>query len=375
MDHIHTCVVGAGVVGLAIARKLASLGNEVVVLDAEQHYGQGVSSRNSEVIHAGIYYPKDSSKARFCVAGKELLYDYCASRGVAADRCGKIIVATSSVEEAELETIALKARDNGVTDLEVWSAEKIRQEEPQVNATIGLHSPSSGIVDTHGLMSAMLGDLENSGGMFVGGTRVEAVDRPQDGFIVQSRVAGDEYRFSCRLLVNAAGLGAQAVAAGIEGLDPDTIPALYYCKGSYFTLTSGRPFTRLIYPVPEKSGAGLGVHATIDLGGQCKFGPDVEYVNEADYAVDESKRDLFLESVQRYFPSLEADDLVPGYAGIRPKLQGPDDLPQDFVIQDERDHGIPGLVQLFGIESPGLTSSLAIAEHVATLSVPEFGMP
>lgn len=367
MDQVEACVIGAGVVGLAIGRALAMSSREVFVIDREAAFGQGVSSRNSEVIHAGIYYPKDSLKAEFCVRGKALLYEYCGQRDVGHARCGKLIVATESEEEGTLEEIRQKAIDNGVNDLEYWSGEKLQREEPNVRATLGLYSPSTGIISSHDLMQAYLGDLDTGGGAFIGHANVTRVTRDDDSFIVTCDVNGDPYQFRTRLLVNAAGLGAQALARACDFLSQDVIPPLHYCKGNYFTLSGRNPFRHLIYPVPEKSGAGLGVHATIDLGDQVKFGPDVEYIETEDYAVSTHRLAAYYDSVRRYYPGLEDGQLEPGYVGIRPKLQGPGDTPRDFVIQGESTHGVRGLVQLFGIESPGLTSSLAIADHVLEL--------
>lgn len=367
MDHVHTCVIGAGVVGLAIARALAAHDREVIVLDQGSHFGEGISSRNSEVIHAGIYYPKDSLKAITCVRGKEHLYEYCRQRGVAHRRCGKLIVATEPDEEPALEEIKAKAEANGVGDLEVWSRKKVSKAEPAVQATLALFSPSTGIVSAHELMNAYLGDVEANGGSFVGLTKVREIHPGQGSFVLVCDADGSEYRFSCRWLINSGGLGAQRLAECIEGLNQQTIPPLYLCKGNYFTMAGKSPFERLIYPVPEKSGAGLGVHATIDMGGQVKFGPDVEYIDREEYAVSMDRLDQYYEAVRRYFPGLMDGALSPGYAGIRPKLQGPQDSPRDFVIEGPDAHGMQGLVQLFGIESPGLTSSLAIADHVKSM--------
>lgn len=365
MDHIDICVIGAGVVGLAIGRALSARGDEVVVLDGEADIGQGVSSRNSEVIHAGIYYPRESLKAVLCVRGKRMLYDYCRQHGVGHANCGKLIVATRADEEDALEEIRTRAAANGVDDLAYFSRARLKRVEPQVSATLALFSPSTGIVSSHELMRSFLADLEASGGAFVGMTRVVSVHRDGKSFTVVCISGGDEYRFTARILVNAAGLGAQRVAAACDFIDPATIPALYYCKGNYFTLIGRNPFTHLIYPVPEKTGAGLGVHATIDMGGQARFGPDVEYVSSEDYRVSVDRIDAYYAAVRRYFPALADGQLAPGYVGIRPKLQAPGAPPRDFVIQREAEHGVEGLVQLFGIESPGLTSSLAIAEYVA----------
>lgn len=366
MDTVDIAVIGAGVVGLAVARALAPRG-DLLVLERESHYGQGVSSRNSEVIHAGIYYPQDSLKARLCVEGKHKLYEYCESRGVPHQRCGKLIVATSDEEVEALESIKAKAEANGVPDLAWLDAAQVALTEPEVRAVRALLSPSTGIVSSHDLMTAYLGDAEAGGGMLVEQTRVTRIDVVPDGFVLHTLSAGNEFSLRCRQLVNAAGLGAQSVARAIDGLDEALVPDLHLCKGNYFSLTSGRPFSRLIYPVPEKSGAGLGVHATIDLAGQARFGPDVEYVSDEDYDVSLDREVAFEEAVRRYFPGLPEGGLSPAYTGIRPKLQGPGDAPADFVIQGPGDHGLEGLVNLFGIESPGLTSSLAIADAVAAL--------
>lgn len=367
MDFIDCCVIGAGVIGLAIGRGLAARGQQVVILDRERQFGEGISSRNSEVIHAGIYYPATSLKALTCVRGKQLLYEYCGEKKVWHRRCGKLIVATESAEEPVLDEIRKKACGNGVDDLEFWSADRVKDAEPEVRATMALFSPSTGIVSSHELMSAYLGDFESDGGIFVGKTRVKKVVVENRGFTVICDVEGEEYRFAARILINSAGLGAQALAKSIEGIDKTSIPPLYLCRGNYFTMSGRSPFDHLIYPVPETSGAGLGVHATIDPGGQVRFGPDVEYADVENYAVSTDRLDQYYAAVRRYFPGLPDDSLSPGYVGIRPKLQGPGEPPADFIIQGTADHGVPGLVQLFGIESPGLTSSLAIADDVIGL--------
>ncbi len=364
MDHVDTCIAGAGIIGLAIARRLSDAGREVLVLDREIRYGQGISSRNSEVIHAGIYYSPESLKARFCVRGKALLYQYCRDRRIPYQRCGKLIVATEKDEEEDLDRILARAQINGVDDLEYWSGRTLAAREPAVRATLGLYSPSTGIVDTFSLMTALLADVESAGGTFSGGTQVEAVDIEPDRFVIHCQAGTEPFRFSCRVLINAAGLGARALASRIAGLEEENIPPLHLCKGSYFIHAGSAPFRRLVYPVPEKSGAGLGIHATLDTAGQLRFGPDVEYVPEEDYCVSPARAREFCTAIRRYYPGLQEDRLVPGYAGIRPKLQGPGESPADFLIQGPRDHGIQGLIQLFGIESPGLTSSLAIADHV-----------
>jgi len=367
MDHIDSCVIGAGIVGLAIGRALANRGHEVLVVDQASHYGEGISSRNSEVIHAGIYYPTGSLKARTCVRGKKMLYNYCREKGIAHRRCGKLIVATEPAEEQQLVDIEKKARANGVDDLEFWSSAQVKDAEPEVRASLALYSPSTGIVSSHELMNALLSDLERAGGSFVGRTLVSRMYVKNPGFEINCDIGGQEYTFSAGILVNSAGLGAQSVAASISGLDAHLIPPLFLCKGSYFVMPGRSPFRRLVYPVPEKSGAGLGVHATFDLGGQVKFGPDVEYTDKLDYSVSTERLDQYYAAVRRYFPGLRDGSLSPDYAGIRPKLHGPDEPPADFVIQGPADHDVARLIQLFGIESPGLTSSMAIADDVIGL--------
>jgi L-2-hydroxyglutarate oxidase LhgO len=364
LDIINNCVIGAGVVGLAVARSLAKRDGNLVILDKEAHFGQGISSRNSEVIHAGIYYDAGSLKAELCVEGKTRLYEYCESHKVSHQRIGKLIVATSLDEASVLDGIKAKAQANGVFDLTFWDAMQIKAEEPAVKAVQALFSPSTGIVSAHDLMTAYLGDIESCGGSFVGNTKVIRIEQGGEGFIVTSEIEGEVYQFTCQKLVNAAGLGAQEVHSTIEFDYASDVPPLYFCKGSYFTLPGRSPFNKLIYPVPEKSGAGLGVHATIDLGGQVKFGPNVEYIENENYEVETEMAHAYHAAVSRYYPGLKHNALVPAYAGIRPKLQGPGDPVMDFVIQRPVDHGIEGLVQLFGIESPGLTSSLAIADRV-----------
>ena len=407
MDHIHTCIIGAGVVGLAVGRALARLPGDLIVLEQGGAYGEGVSARNSEVIHAGIYYPAGSLKAELCVRGKQLLYEYCASRGVGHRKIGKLIVATCAEEEAALEEVKSRAEANGVLDLAYVQPKQLQHEEPEVNATLALLSPSTGIVDVHGLMTTLLGDLEAAGGNLALNTRVASIEvkSPEikspgiesieiestettspkttstkttnptgapvqllagsGSFIVNTEAEGNAYTFTCDRLVNVAGLGAQAVAHSIDALDPALIPPLHYCKGNYFLMSGKCPFNHLIYPVPDPTGAGLGIHATIDMAGQVRFGPDVEYTDEESYEVSDSRMGPAEAAIRRYFPGLPDAALRPGYAGIRPKLQGPGEPFADFVIQDETTHGLPGLVQLFGIESPGLTSCLAIAETVA----------
>ncbi len=364
MDQVDCVVIGAGVVGLAVARALALAGREVMVLEAADGIGTGTSSRNSEVIHAGIYYPQGSLKARLCVQGKALLYAYCAERGVGHSRCGKLIVATSEVQVAQLEGIRQKAAANGVNDLVMLTRDEALAMEPNLQCVAALHSPSTGIVDSHALMLAFQGDLENAGGLVVLNAPLERAEYRPDGIALTAR---DGTQLQARSVVNSAGLHAPALAARFAGLDARFVPQAFHAKGNYFTLSGRSPFSRLIYPVPEA--AGLGVHLTIDLGGQAKFGPDVQWVGSADdLVVDASRGDAFYAEVRKYWPGLPDGALIPGYAGIRPKITPPHEAAADFVIQGPAMHGVPGLVNLFGIESPGLTSSLAIGELVAPLA-------
>ena len=358
---IDCVVIGAGVVGLAIARALAQSGREVLVAEATEAIGTGTSSRNSEVIHAGIYYPAGSLKARLCVRGKHLLYAYCAERGIPHKRLGKLIVATSAEQAAQLEGIAQRARANGVDDLQFISGEDAMRLEPALRCTAALVSPSTGIVDSHALMLAYQGDAENAGAQCVFHTPlVSGRVRPEGGFDLQ--FGGDDaMSLSCNVLINSAGLQAPALARRIEGVPAASIPTDYLCKGSYFTLSGRAPFSRLIYPVPQH--AGLGVHLTLDMGGQAKFGPDTEWVGTEDYTIDPARAEVFYAAVRSYWPALPDDALAPGYTGIRPKISGPHEPAADFVIAGPAAHGVRGLVNLFGIESPGLTSSLALAEE------------
>jgi L-2-hydroxyglutarate oxidase LhgO len=367
MDTVDCVVIGAGVVGLAVARALALEGREVMLLEAANAIGTGTSSRNSEVIHAGIYYAPGSLKARLCVAGKQLLYDYCAERGVAHRRCGKLIVATSDAQAAELPGIIAKAAAHGVHDLVLLTREQAQAMEPQLACVAAVYSPSTGIVDSHALMLSLQGDLENAGGVVAFNSPLAHARCAQDAITL---VADDGTELAADTVVNAAGLQAPALAARFAGLDPACVPRAYYAKGNYFTLSGRSPFSRLIYPVPEPAShlAGLGVHLTIDLGGQAKFGPDVEWVESPDdLLVDAARGDAFYAEVRKYWPALVDGALAPGYAGIRPKIQPPGAPASDFLIQGPQAHGVRGLVNLFGIESPGLTSSLAIARHVAGL--------
>lgn len=363
MDRVDTIVIGAGVVGLAVARALALDGHEVMVLEAADAIGTGTSSRNSEVIHAGIYYPAGSLKARFCVEGKALLYRYCNERGIAHRRCGKLLVATAEDEVAQIDGIIAKATANGVHDLVRLSASEAQAMEPALRCVAAVHSPSTGIVDSHALMLALQGDLENAAGLVAFNTAVAALVFTHDGIVVRT---ADGTELLAQRVVNAAGHGAPPLASKTAGLQAAHVPRQYFAKGNYFTLASRSPFSRLIYPVPQH--AGLGVHLTIDLGGQAKFGPDVEWVASAEaLVVDPHRGDAFYAEVRKYWPGLADGALQPGYAGIRPKVSGPGEPAADFVIAGPNAHGVRGLVNLFGIESPGLTSSLAIADHVSGL--------
>jgi len=359
MESLDAVVIGAGVVGLAVARALAMAGREVVILEAEEAIGTHTSSRNSEVIHAGIYYPKNSLKARSCVAGKELLYEYCVAHGVPHRRCGKLIVASSESQVSNLHEIQNKAHANGVTDVVWMSRSQALALEPELACVAALYSPSTGIIDSHALMLAYLGDAEDHGAMLALKSELARGEAVSDGFILH--VSGTE-PIKTRLLVNSAGLRAPSVARLIEGYKQEKAPPEYYAKGNYYSLNKKSPFSRLVYPVPEPGG--LGVHVTLDLAGQARFGPDVEWVERIAYDVDPKRAERFYAAIRRYWPGLPDGALLPGYAGIRPKTTGPGAPPSDFEVQGPRAHGVPGLVNLFGIESPGLTSSLALAALV-----------
>ena len=361
METLDCVVIGAGVVGLAVARALARSGREVVILEAADAFGTETSSRNSEVIHAGIYYPHGSLKARLCVQGRRMLYAYCQERGIAHRRCGKLIVANGSAEVAQLEGIARHAQANGVEELALIEGAQASALEPALRCDAALHSPVTGIIDSHGLMLALLGEAQDHGAMLaLCSPVIDAEVRPQ-GILL--RTGGDEpMQVLARTVVNSAGLHAPGLASRIAGLDPAVTPQAFYCKGNYFSLVGRAPFSRLIYPVPES--AGLGVHLTLDLAGQARFGPDVQWIEDIDYQVDPARCANFTEAIRSYWPGLPDDCLAPGYAGIRPKLGGASSPSADFVIQSAETHQVPGLVNLYGIESPGLTASLAIAEEV-----------
>jgi L-2-hydroxyglutarate oxidase LhgO len=362
MEDTDVVVIGAGVVGLAVARALAQAGREVIVLEAETHFGSITSARNSEVIHAGIYYPPGSQRAALCVRGKALLYDYCVDHGVAHRRCGKLIVATSAEELPALDRLRATAQANGVHDLQRLDRAQVHALEPALLCCGALLSPSTGIIDSHGLMLALLGDAERHGAMLalcspVRGGRVT----PQG---IELDVAGEApMTLRARSVVNSAGLSAPALARALAGLPAAQVPRDHLAKGCYFTLSGAAPFSRLVYPAPGQSGH-LGVHLTLDLGGQARFGPSFEWVDSIDYTVDPAGAQAFYAEVRRYWPDLRDGALQPGYAGLRPKISGPGEPVADFRIDGPARHGVPGLVNLFGIESPGLTACLAIADQV-----------
>jgi L-2-hydroxyglutarate oxidase LhgO len=365
MDSVDCVVVGAGVIGLAVARRLAQAGREVVVLEAAEGIGTVTSSRNSEVIHAGIYYKAASLMARMCVTGKKMLYQYCAEHGVPHKNCGKLIVATTPKEAEKLQSIRAHAEANGVLDMQMLSGEAARALEPALNCDAALLSPSTGIIDSHAFMLALRGDAEAAGAALAFHTPLLHA-RVVAGKIELDAGGDAPMTLECRLLVNSAGLNAPAVARGIDGMPLELIPRAYLAKGNYFSCSKKAPFSHLIYPVPEPGG--LGVHLTLDMAGQARFGPDVEWVDTIDYAVDPARAERFYPAIRKYWPSLPDGALMPSYSGMRPKIVPPAVASQDFVIQGPKDHGVAGLINLFGIESPGLTSSLAIADYVSNLA-------
>ena len=360
MNDADALVVGAGVIGLAVARALALAGRSVIVVEARAAFGEETSSRNSEVIHSGIYYPTGSLKARLCVEGRARLYEFCESHGVAHARCGKLIVAPDESELAGLEGLARRGAANGVDGLRLLSGAEARAMEPALACVGALHAPSTGILDSHGYMLALRGDAEAAGAAFA--FRAPFVEARLSGEGFDAEIGGDEpTRVKVGALINCAGLAASRVARAIEGAG--AVPETLNAKGNYFALAGRAPFRRLIYPAPQTHG--LGVHLTFDLAGQARFGPDVEWVETLDYAVNPERGRGFAAAIRRYWPGLPDDALSPAYSGVRPKISGPNDPAADFRIDGPEAHGTPGLVNLYGIESPGLTSSLAIAEEVA----------
>ena len=362
MEHLDCVVIGAGVVGLAVARAMALARREVFILERTEGIGPEASSRNSEVIHAGLYYPSGSLKARLCVRGRDLLYDYCQLRGVRYDRIGKLVVASDQSEVPRLEEIRRQGEVNGVDDLHWLEKEDANRMEPLLRCEAALHSPSSGIVDSHGLMEALLSDAEEHGAILALNSPVEG-GRVSDSGIVLEIGGSDPMIAGCRTVINCAGIHAQETAGSLEGFPSRTLPPLFMCKGNYFSFSGKAPFSHLIYPLPDESG--LGIHLTFDLAGQVRFGPDAQWVDEIDYHVDEGRAESFYTAVRRYWPDIPGGTLHPGYSGIRAMVRGPGEDVADFVIQDSGDHGVPGLINLFGIESPGLTASMAVADEVA----------
>ncbi len=362
MEQVDCVVIGAGVVGLATARALALAGREVMILESARAIGTGTSSRNSEVIHAGIYYPPGSRKADLCVTGKDLLYAFCDSHGVGHRRCGKLIVANDADQAAGLDAIARNAAASDVHDLQWLDAAAVARLEPALRAHTALLSPSTGIVDSHALMLALLGDAERAGATLALGAEVGSASIRPDGIALTIDSDGETMSLLARTVINSAGLTAPALARRFDGLAAEHIPPSYYAKGSYFTCAGRAPFSHLIYPLPEPGG--LGVHLTLDLGGQMRFGPNVKWLDDIDYEVDANDAPAFEAAVRRFWPELPAGALQPGYAGIRPKISGPGEPAADFRIDGPAVHGVRGLVNLFGIESPGLTASLAIADEV-----------
>lgn len=373
MEQVDCIVAGAGVIGLAVARALAAKGLDTLILEAADAIGTETSSRNSEVIHAGIYYPRGSLKARLCVAGRDMLYRYCAERAIPHRHAGKLIVATDEAQDPVLATIRAGAAACGVDDLRFVSAAEAQALEPALHCTKALLSPSTGIIDSHALMLGLLGDAEDNGATLSLNTRIVS-GRVEPGRIVvrtMDAASGEQFEIAAPRLINAAGLGAVALAGSLEGFGRQFLPTLRYAKGNYFSVAGRAPFSHLIYPVPEPGG--LGVHLTLDLAGAARFGPDVEWTDTIDYRVDPARGERFYAAIRRYWPDLPDGSLQAAYSGIRPKLSGPGDANSDFVIQDAATHGIDGLVNLFGIESPGLTASLAIAEHVMCIVAPKTG--
>jgi L-2-hydroxyglutarate oxidase LhgO len=358
---IDCVVIGAGVVGLAAAVALARNGAEVLVLEGEARAGEGISSRNSGVIHAGLYYPAGSLKAQLCCRGRDLLYAYAEQHGIAHRRTGKLIVATREADIPVLRRLIERGRGNGVA-LQWLDAAQTQLLEPALNCLAAIHSPDSGVIDAAELVMALLGDLQQVGGELACHAEVTRIGRT-DGLFRIETVAGDG--IICRRVLNAAGLGATALASATAGLSPRHVPRLWYGAGHYYQASRPVPFTRLIYPLPHPGG--LGVHLGFDLAGRARFGPDLRYIDRIDYRFDDSRRELFAAGIRAWWPALEPSDLAPDFVGVRPKLVGPGGHNPDFMIQAARDHGIPGLVNLFGIESPGLTAALALGEHIACL--------
>jgi L-2-hydroxyglutarate oxidase LhgO len=368
MEKIDIAIVGAGVIGLSIAAKLSSLHQDIFVIEKAQSFGQEISSRNSEVIHAGIYYPKDSLKTKTCIEGKYMLYEFCGRNNIPHKKIGKLIVAIDEKEIEELEVLFKQGLDNGVEDLRFIAKNEIKDFEPNIRAEAAIYSPATGILDTHSFMETLALQFEDRGGSIAYRTELTAVEKVKDGFILTVHDAqGDTFKFLSRIFINSAGLGSDKVSR-LLGLDQEEY-RLKYCKGDYFRVSSGKAkfINRLVYPVPKKERASLGIHATLDLSGSLRLGPDDEYVKEINYDIDPLKREVFYESTRQFLPFIELKDLNPDMAGIRPKLQGPEENFRDFIIKDETENGTPGFINLIGIESPGFTGSLSIAKMVTGL--------
>jgi L-2-hydroxyglutarate oxidase LhgO len=367
MERLDCVVIGAGVTGLAVARSMALAGRDVIVLEAHDCIGSETSSRNSEVIHAGIYYPGGSLKARFCVQGRNQLYQYCTERNLPINRCGKFIIATNEQQQAELKIILEKARVNGVDDMVSIDKTEMQRREPHLNCVSALWSPSTGTIDSHAYMLALQADLENAGGNIVFNSKVTGGKVDSEKLELMLFDGEGSISLAANTVVNCAGLGGDKLAQAIDGINSDKIPTYSYAKGNYFTYSGKSPFSSLIYPVPNEYG--LGVHVTVDMAGSLRFGPDVEWVDKINYEVDPGRGDVFYEAIRNYWPDLPDHSLIPAYCGIRPKINGKGLPAADFKIQAEGEHGVSGLINLFGIESPGLTSSLALADYVSKLAI------
>jgi L-2-hydroxyglutarate oxidase LhgO len=365
MDSIEAVVIGGGVVGLAVARALAMQGTETLVFERHARPGQETTSRNSGVIHSGIYYPLGSLKAALCVRGRQLLYSFCEERGIRYQRCGKVVVA-GEPQVAALHALRERGIANGVLDLQLLDGAQVALLEPAVVCAAGLLSPSTGIIDVHELLLALLADLESHGGALLLQSNVSALKITDGGLVLQVESGATSSELQCRWLVNCAGLSAPQVLRLIEAYPQQRLRQAFYAKGNYFACQGVRPFKRLVYPMPNE--AGLGIHATLDLDGTTRFGPDVEWVSEPDYRVDPARAESFYAAIREYWPDIPDGSLQPAYAGVRPKLVGPGAAAGDFEIEGPAAHGVAGLINLFGIESPGLTSSLALAERVAALA-------
>lgn len=366
MDTIDRLIIGAGALGLACAARLAKPNQSTLIVDAEKLIASHTSSRNSEVIHAGIYYPENSLKAQLCIEGRERLYAWCAAHHVEHRRIGKLLVAVSEDECAKLEAIASNAKRCGVSDLIPITQQQLSALEPAVKGVAAILSPSTGIIDSHGYLQSLLASAEQNGAQLVLNTRIEQLQPTANGWLVQGKSAGEPFSIKAMQVINAGGLFAQQLAHNTQGLARELIPQLHLCQGRYFSYSARSPFNRLIYPMPETNATGLGIHATLDLGGQVRFGPDTHYIDELEYHVAADLREPFAQAIRRYFPKLDSSRLEPGYSGVRPKLSAFGEPPADFIIQTSAEHGLNGLINLFGIESPGLTASLAIAEHIAS---------